>query len=209
MAAPRPDFPHRFSDESLLQSAVDVDSDAHRRLEWLGDRVLGCAVARMLYEDHSDRGRGELTRALGQLVNNRRLADIGAGMGLAASGNGQDAGSQVANMVEALVGAVMLDGGMDAVQDCVRKIYAGVLDDDSQDIWGKDPKTVLKEHCEAAKADLPEYRHEGPDDEGNFTATCIALGETGTGAGPSKAAAEADAATAVVEKLGIDSQGQP
>ena len=202
------DLPHRFADEGLLRDALDVGSGAHRRLEWLGDRVLGCSVARMLYENHPQRDEGELTRAMGNLVNNRRLAAIGLGLSLPGSHVMETGGMQAANTVEALIGAVLLDGGMDAALECVRQIYGNLLTDPSQEIWDKDPKTILKEYCEAIRENLPEYLHSGPDEQGGYNATCKAVGVAEVGYGRTKAIAEALAASAVIALLGLETESE-
>ena len=194
-------FPHTFRDEGLLAAALDPGSVGFERLEWLGDRALGFAVATVLYDSYADRAVGELSRAHSWLVGNDRLVDIGAGLGLDARPDLD--GKRVADVVEALLGAVLVDGGMDAVVACVRILHGDAFGGSDPRMWEKDPKTLLKELCEAKGKEPPSYSHDDAGEEG-FGAECSALGRVASGRGRTKAAAEAAAAAGVLAGIEAD-----
>ena len=197
------DIPHDFSDEGLLAKALVPGSREYQRLEWLGDRALGLIVAKHLHQNHLRREVGELTRAFSNLVNNRCLSKVGLKLGFSGESETDDVSWRAACTIEALVGAVLLDGGMKATDDFVKRIYGDLLSNPGDEIWGKDSKSFLKEHCEGIKSPLPTYSNEGPDDEGLFHSTCAALGKTGSGKDKTKVGAEIAAAAAILGELNL------
>lgn len=195
------DLPHSFRNRKLLEDALDPRSDSNRRLEWIGDRALGCAISAILLKDHPDRDVGDLTAAYTRLVNNHRLAAIGKGMDLPGSESAPLSNVRAANTVEAVIGAVYLDGGMEAAHRCVRWMFDGILKKEQDDLWFKDPKTLLKEHCETSNAKMPVYYYAEHAENGAFMATCEAMNVIAKGVGKTKGAAATVAASSVMDKL--------
>jgi ribonuclease-3 len=165
---------HRFARPELLTTALRHASYAHEaglaesneRLEFLGDAVLGLIVADALYASHPHWREGELTRALHAVVEARALArlareiDLGAALALGrterASG-GEAKASILADGMEAVVGALFLDGGLEAVRRFVQARFAQALSRDSAPV-ARDPKTELQEQTMAEVGVFPSYR---------------------------------------------------
>jgi ribonuclease-3 len=160
---------YRFNDLALLQRALTHRSSGKRnneRLEFLGDAVLGCVIADEIYQRHPKAREGELSRLRASLVNRESLAglaqslDIGSylrlGSGERKSG-GHRRDSILADALEAVLGAIYLDGGFAACRDCILALYADSLAG-STDLAGlKDPKTRLQEYLQSGQQPLPEY----------------------------------------------------
>ena len=159
---------HEFRDPGLLREALTHRSFGiphNERLEFVGDAVLNCAIAAMLFERFPTTQEGELSRARANLVNRDTLAqiarriDLGAhirlGEGELKSG-GADRASIIADALEAIFGAVFLDGGFAAARAAIDNIYADLLRDADPSTLGKDPKTGV-----AAGTPLPRSRIRG------------------------------------------------
>lgn len=192
-------FPHSFADASLRRQALDPADPGFERLEWLGDRVLGCAVAQALYRRHPKRHEADLSRAFGQLINNKRLTRIAQTLDLGVAASREQPGT-LADIVEALLGAVMLDAGMEAVCACVDALYQGELANPASALWEKDAKSRLKEICEARQRQLPRYVHSQLDNL-EFSSQCEALGLSAAGTGATKNQADLAAAARVLAEL--------
>ncbi len=165
---------HRFARPELLAMALRHASYAHEsgevesneRLEFLGDAVLGLVVGHALYESHPQWREGELTRALHAVVEARSLArlarevDLGPELVLGRteqSSGGHEKASILADAMEAVVGALYLDGGLEVVRRFVESRFASALSRDSAPV-ARDPKTELQEQTMAAVGVFPRYR---------------------------------------------------
>jgi ribonuclease III len=163
---------HVFADASRLETALQHPSYAHEihgssgneRLEFLGDAVLGLVAARLLFEAHGDWDEGHLSRARAALVNTGALATHARALGIPtharlgrterAAGTGKD--TVLANLFEAVVGAVYLDGGIDPVMALARRLFAAALTPGA-DVATADPKTRLQEWAHAELRSTPRY----------------------------------------------------
>ncbi len=160
---------HSFAQASLLQQALTHRSHStphNERLEFLGDSVLNCCVAHELYQRFGDLKEGELSRLRANLVRQEALAELAQELELGTylrlgEGELKSGGfrrpSILADGLEALFGAVFLDGGYAASQGAIRGLYATLLDHLDPQTLGKDPKTQLQELLQARKIPLPQY----------------------------------------------------
>ena len=182
-----PGLHYRFKDEGLLSQALTHRScGAHNneRLEFLGDGLLNFVVADLLYHERPDVPEGDLSRLRARLVRDRTLARIAVelelgqylrlGPGELKSG-GYLRESILADAIEALIGAVYLDGGFDAARLLVQRLIATRLASlpDAESL--KDAKTRLQEYLQAQGLALPEYsvlHEDGPDHARLFTVRC-------------------------------------
>ena len=206
---------YRFRDEGLLDEALTHSSlenlepgrKHNQRLEFLGDRVIGLVVADHLFGSLSGEREGALTGRYHECVNNRALArvarDLGFGAALEAqSGAGlADTDKVLADALEAVVGAIWRDGGMEAA----RPVILGILGDAIEGGDGaKDAKTLLQEYALDRKLGLPVYEpvdRKGPDHAPEFT-VAARLGEhRAEASGPSKRDAEQAAAAILLGRM--------
>lgn len=160
---------HVFVQSALLTRALTHRSFgiAHNeRLEFLGDAVLGLVVGHALYESHPQWREGELTRALHAVVEARSLArlarevDLGPALVLGRteqSSGGHEKASILADAMEAVIGALYLDGGLEVVRRFIQSRFASALSRDSAPV-ARDPKTELQEQTMAATGAFPSYR---------------------------------------------------
>lgn len=209
---------YRFRDAARLEQALTHRSAGGRhneRLEFLGDAILGMIVAEALYRREPDATEGYLSRLRARLVRKETLAEIGGeihlgewlklGPGELKSGGFRRA-SILANGVEALLGAVYLDGDLDAVRSVVATLYGERLRSFPGEHELKDPKTRLQELLQARGLDLPVYAIDsasGDHHERRFTVSCgvESLGLQTRAEGRSRRKAEQRAAEAMIEKL--------
>src|SRR5487761_2598804 len=158
---------YSFAQASLLQQALTHRSHSiahNERIEFLGDSVLNCCVAHELYQRFGELKEGELSRLRANLVRQETLAELAQELELGTYlrlGEGESGGfrrpSILADGVEALIGAVFLDGGFAAAQGVIRGLYASLLEHLDPQTLGKDPKTLLQELLQARKIPLPQY----------------------------------------------------
>ncbi|MFD3661065.1 ribonuclease III [Streptomyces sp. NPDC058659] len=202
-----------------LESALLVRALTHRsfayengglptneRLEFLGDSVLGLVVTDTLYRTHPDLPEGQLAKLRAAVVNSRALAEVGRGLELGSfirlgrgeeGTGGRDKASILADTLEAVIGAVYLDQGLDAASELVHRLFDPLIEKSSNLGAGLDWKTSLQELTAAEGLGVPEYlvTEEGPDHEKVFTAAARVGGVSyGTGTGRSKKEAEQQAA---------------
>jgi ribonuclease III len=211
---------HRFRRPDLLAAALTHRSWAHEqgsgehyeRLEFLGDAVLGLVAAEWLFARHPELPEGELSKRKGHLVSRPVLArhaqelglgeELRLGVGEERSG-GRRKASLLADVWEAVLGAVYLDGGLEAAE----KLVHPVLEEASARRSGAadDAKTRLQELLQARAMPLPDYdllETAGPDHAKRFTVECRVGGEPfGRGEGRSKKIAEQAAAASALEAL--------
>ncbi|MEU6523102.1 ribonuclease III [Streptomyces sp. NPDC046924] len=204
-----------------LESALLVRALTHRsyayengglptneRLEFLGDSVLGLVVTDTLYRTHPDLPEGQLAKLRAAVVNSRALAEVGRGLDLGSfirlgrgeeGTGGRDKASILADTLEAVIGAVYLDQGLDAASELVHRLFDPLIEKSSNLGAGLDWKTSLQELTATEGLGVPEYlvTETGPDHEKTFTAAARVGGVSyGTGTGRSKKEAEQQAAEA-------------
>jgi ribonuclease-3 len=208
-------------DPPLLERALTHRSYAYEhgglptneRLEFLGDAVLGVIVTDALYRTHPDLPEGQLAKLRASVVNTRALAGVARslelgrwlrlGKGEEVTG-GRDKGSILADTMEALIGAVYLDRGLEAATIMVRRLFDPLMKAATEDGAALDWKTSLQELTAARGLGVPEYvvAESGPDHQKAFTAVAVVQGEArGDGAGRSKKEAEQQAAEAAWRSL--------
>jgi len=210
---------HAFRDPALLDAALTHRSAGKRnyeRLEFLGDAVLNFAVAVLLYREYPEADEGDLSRYRAALVSGSSLAAVASRLGLGeqlrlGSGELKSGGfrrsSILADSLEALFGAVYLDGGVAAASGVIEALFAGRLGELPAANELKDPKTRLQEHLQARGVALPAYAVEkvsGEPHEHWFVASCevTAFGLQSRGEGSSRRRAEQEAAARLLEQLG-------
>ena len=209
---------HRFADVRLLQRALTHRSfgvDHNERLEFLGDAVLNLAVSSLLFERFSGSDEGDLTRVRAHLVREDSLHRAALGLGLPevlrlsdgeARAGGAQRPSMLADAVEALIGAVYLDGGFEPAAQLVRQLFGELIDSSEADSWAKDAKTELQEWLQGRKLAVPAYRivaTRGQAHAQTFEVECavVTLGLAELGEGRSRRVAEQEAARRMLGKL--------
>jgi ribonuclease-3 len=209
---------HSFKDPLLLEAALTHRSASkanNERLEYLGDSFLNFAIARRLYELRPDDSEGDLSRARAALVKEPTLAALGQqlnvdsqltlGAGELRSGGAQRA-AILADAVEALIGAVLLDGGTVAAEALIDRLFAEQFASLPDAATLKDPKTRLQEWLQGRGLPLPSYvvkSVQGRDHEQTFLVECeVAENDAHTtGSGQSRRRAEQEAAAAMLVVL--------
>jgi ribonuclease-3 len=204
-------------DAGLLKLAMTHRSYAYEngglppneRLEFLGDAVLGLVVTDHLYKTHPDLPEGHLAKLRASVVNMHALAGVARKLGddglgahlLLGKGEeltgGRDKASILADGMEAVIGAVYLEHGIDTARELVHHLFDGLLAEAPLLGAGLDWKTSLQELTASASLGVPEYRvqEQGPDHRKEFTATVIVAGQDrGSGDGTTKKEAEQKAA---------------
>ncbi len=211
-------FGHTFADPRLCLQALthrSAGGEHNERLEFLGDSVLNCSVARMLYDAHPDADEGALSRLRATLVSGETLGRIAGelefgdhlrlGPGELKSGGFRRA-SILADALEAMVGAIFLDSGFDAASAAVKRVIGARLKELPEAESLKDAKTRLQEILQARGLALPIYSltsTTGDPHAQSFAVTCEvpAFGLTASGEGVSRRRAEQMAARNVLELL--------
>lgn len=229
MSAPAPDpigdlaarLPHRFARPDLLlhalthRSAADPRKqmlDSNERLEFVGDRVLALLMAEWLAERFPAEREGDLGKRLAALVAQDALAKVAAALGLAPAlripPNEERSGvrnraSVLSDAVEAILGAIYLDGGLQPARELVRREWAPLLEASARPPVS--PKTRLQEWSLGRALGLPEYMlvsTTGPSHSPIFVVRVLAAGQEADGTGESKRAAEQAAAERLLAQLG-------
>jgi len=207
---------HSFSEPTLLVRALShssvAGSKSYERLEFLGDRVLGLAVAQLLLDRFPFENEGEIGRRFAALVRADTLAQVGAELGLAdyaKAGPGVVNEGIVADMVEAVIAALYLDGGMDVARAFVRRTWDPLVETRSRP--PRDAKTALQEWSQSKGRGLPAYKdveRSGPDHAPVFTVEVrLADFAPQRAQGASKRAAEQEAAAMMLRELGVSHDG--
>jgi len=204
----------------------------NERLEFLGDAVLGLVVAEAMFLLHPEWREGELTRVRAQLVSRQHMAEVAAHLDLGRHlrlSKGEDRSglrrknTVLSNTMEAVIGAVFLDGGLDPVRAFVRRhVMAGVVEKLARDLRSGaalgNYKSALQEHLQAIRAGMPVYRvksESGPDHRKRFLVEVRlrAEGEPGKplarGTGSTKKLAEQDAARRALARLTAEEERSP
>lgn len=201
---------------SYLITTGENRSASNERLELLGDAVLGLVVTEYLYKKYPRETEGILTNYKSLLVSGRLLArvakDIGLGQYLLlneseARSGGRKRSSILADAVESVLGAIYLDGGLEAARTFIYNNITHRLDDLLQDDHLRNNKSLLQEYCQSLNLNGPYYRVEeesGPDHLKVFTVSAVIDGEAvGTGTGTSKKKAEQSAANEALHELDL------
>jgi len=209
---------HEFSNIDLLTRAVTHRSfsiDHNERLEFLGDSVLGLAVADLLFQRLSTLPEGDLSRVRANLVKQDTLHQLAVELGLSevvrlgegeAKSGGHRRPSILADALEAIIGAVYLDAGFAASQSLVQRLFKSVEINSQMEAIGKDPKTELQEWLQGRKMNLPLYRvvgTQGAAHKQTFDVECevVELNFSERGIGGSRRAGEQAAAAAMLQTL--------
>ena len=214
---------YRFGDSAMLECALTHISalkgarnraGSYQRLEFLGDHVLGLVISDMLYRSFPKADEGELSRRLADLVRKETCAevalaiDLGAAVRLGASEANAGARKRpaiLADVCEALIGAVYVDGGYKAAEALVGRLWDERMRATAQPV--RDPKTVLQEWAQARGLPTPTYREvarSGPDHSPEFrVAVQLPSFAPAEGLGRSKRIAEQAAAAAMLAREGV------
>lgn len=203
-----------FNDNSLLELALTQSgansAQNNERLEFIGDRVLGLSVASLLYEMYPNETEGELARRHAMLVSTETLGNVARSLGLdkqirhghMTAGRTQHI---LANAMEAVLGAIYLDGGFDTAFNVITKIWHDLAAMDA--VAPKDPKTRLQEFVQKNEpGNLPTYEYMetvGASHNPVFKVRVSAMGRNATGHGTSKKSASIAAAEELLKILAI------
>lgn len=209
---------YEFDNSTLLQRALTHSSksgDNYERLEFLGDSVLSFTISAVLYDRYPDVAEGELTRLRANLVKKDTLARLARGLGVGEFLNlgggelksgGFDRDSILADALEAVFGAIYLDGGIAQAQSIIVDVYRDMLEKVTPDTVQKDPKTQLQEYLQKQSFAAPVYNVveiTGQAHSQNFRVECVVPGLTVPvhGVGKSRRNAEQEAAAAALRLL--------
>ena len=205
----------------LLEQALTHRSYAYEngnlptneRLEFLGDSVLGLVVTDTLYRTHPELPEGQLAKLRAAVVNMRALAEVGRALRLGdfvrlgrgeESTGGRDKSSILADTLEAVLGAVYIDRGLETASQLVHRLFDALIEEAATMGAGLDWKTSLQELTATAAMGVPEYlvSETGPDHQKEFTAVAQVAGlPYGEGNGRSKKEAEQEAAASAWRRL--------
>jgi ribonuclease-3 len=208
---------HVFRRPELLQQALthrSLSADNNERLEFIGDAVLGCAIALALYQRFPDKSEGSLSRLRASLVNEETLHRLALGLDMGkfvrlGEGEQKSGGaarpSILADALEAVFGAVLVDAGFDACRNVIERVYTEELERLAPGGLAKDPKTRLQEWLQARRIAVPEYvivAVNGEAHQQSFDVECriAPLGIAAPGSGPNRRAAEQAAARHAYEQ---------
>lgn len=209
---------YKFTQAKLLQRALTHRSyatDHYERLEFLGDSVLGCVIAKHLYSTYPTLSEGDLSRLRSNLVKEETLAILATQLDLGsylALGDGERKGggfrrpSILADAMEAMFGAIFLDGGFNAAEKVVLGLYVPYLQKADVHTLGKDAKTQLQEYLQSKHIPLPIYEviaTLGEAHAQSFQVSCSVpkLNISAKGEGSSRRSAEQQAARAAYQKI--------
>jgi len=209
---------YEFRNAELLRQALTHRSHSsthNERLEFLGDSVLNCAVAALLFQRFGKLDEGDLSRVRANLVKQQSLYEIAQALNISdglrlGEGELRSGGfrrpSILADTLEAVLGAVFLDGGFDAAQTVIKRLYVPILDHIDPRTLGKDSKTLLQEYLQGHKIALPTYTvvaTHGAAHNQQFEVECTVpkLDVKVSGSGASRRAAEQAAAKKALDEV--------
>ncbi len=210
---------YAFVSRGILDQALthrSFSAQHNERLEFLGDSVLNCVIAQTLYERFAGVREGDLSRLRANLVRQETLAEIAQRLGLGeqlrlGEGELKSGGfrrpSILADALEAVFGAVFVDGGFEQARHTILRLYESSLSNLDPHRSGKDAKTTLQEFLQGRRLALPQYQLRATRGEAHaqeFEVECLIpeLGISTTGCGPSRRAAEQEAARRAYEQAG-------
>ena len=209
---------YEFRNAELLRQALTHRSHSathNERLEFLGDSVLNCAVAALLFQRFGKLDEGDLSRVRANLVKQQSLYEIAQALNISESlrlGEGElrSGGfrrpSILADTLEAILGAIFLDSGFEAAQTVIKRLYVPILDHIDPRTLGKDAKTLLQEYLQGHKIPLPTYTvvaTHGAAHNQQFEVECTVpkLDVKVSGSGASRRAAEQAAAKKALDEV--------
>ena len=209
---------YEFRNAELLRQALTHRSHSathNERLEFLGDSVLNCAVAALLFQRFGKLDEGDLSRVRANLVKQQSLYEIAQALNIAdglrlGEGELRSGGfrrpSILADALEAIFGAIFLDGGFEAAQTVIKRLYVPILDHIDPRTLGKDSKTLLQEYLQGHKIPLPTYTvvaTHGAAHNQQFEVECTVpkLDVKVSGSGASRRAAEQAAAKKALDEV--------
>ena len=210
---------YTFRDPSLLRSALTHSSmktstaESNERLEFLGDSVLALVIAQRIFEKYSNHTEGEMTKIKSVVVSRKTLASISKNLSLysyMAIGKGITFHKKIplslhGNVLEAIIGAMYLDGGLAPASEFILKYLDDEIDRAEEDRYGKNYKSLLQQYSQRHMGATPTYRviaEHGPDHVKSFEVVAVIKGkEYGSGWGSSKKDAEQRAAQKTLELL--------
>ncbi|MFO7550130.1 MAG: ribonuclease III [Haliea sp.] len=209
---------HEFSDPGLLQLALthrSASGNNNERLEFLGDSIVNHVIAESLYQQFPKAREGDLSRMRATLVKGDTLADIGRELGLGEfvrlgqgerKSGGHRRASILADVLEAIAGAILLDSGTDRCRECLLRWFHSRLEGLEMGAADKDAKTRLQEYLQGRGRPLPAYELlavDGEDHQQVFRILCRVMQPERTfeGGGGSRQKAEQAAAEAALEAL--------
>lgn len=217
---------YRFANPSLLEQALTHisalggsrnRSGSYQRLEFLGDHVLGLVISDMLYCAYPKADEGELSRRLADLVRKEACADVARSIDLGAAirlgtseinAGGRNRTAILADVCEALVGAVFIDGGYAAASDVIGRLWEQRMLAPTRPL--RDSKTILQEWAQARGLPTPAYREverRGPDHDPEFRVRVeLPNRPSAEGVGRSKRAAEQAAAASLLAREGVKTE---
>lgn len=193
---------------------LDEDDASNERLEFLGDAVLSLITAEYLFHLYPDKDEGFLTKVRAKIVNRNSLAESAEDIGLVkfllmnlnlSNTFSRGAKTVLSDALEALVGALYLDHGLEACRVFIRKVLIDPIVEAGEHLVDENYKSQLLEYAQANKLDLPNYKiikEEGPQHERVFTVQ-VTVGSDiyGIGKGKNKKSAEQNAAQIALEKI--------
>lgn len=213
---------YKFKSEPLIERALTHASvrsgktarTDNERLEFVGDRVLGLAIAEMLSEAFPESNEGDLARRYNRLVRGQTCARVARGIGLGKclilsesedESGGREKETILADAMEAVLGAIFLDAGFDKARAVVRELWHAHIEQAPQ--VAADPKSALQEWSQGKGLELPIYvevARKGPDHAPSFTSEVRITGVApARGEGASKRAAEQAAASTLLAREGV------
>lgn len=209
---------YSFKQPDLLRQALTHRSHSlphNERFEFLGDSVLNCAVAGLIFRHFLNLTEGDLSRVRANLVNQQTLAELAQTLelgGLIRFGDGElkSGGARrpsiLADTLEAVLGAIYLDGGFARAEEVVVALFTPLLHGPDPRIPGKDPKTLLQESLQSRRLPLPQYSviaTTGEAHQQQFQVECLVpkLNIRTVGEGASRRSAEQNAAKQAYEKI--------
>ncbi len=213
---------YEFGENTVLKQALIHSSLSHRgldhneRLEFLGDSVLETVICEHLFRTFPELPEGRLSEIRSVVVSSSSLFKIASKLDLdkycrvshGLKQQDQIPNSILANMVEALIAAVYLDGGLEAARSFILDHLEPILSDVFEEGTALDYKSLLQQYTQKRWNKIPHYNivsEKGPDHDKHFTATVSVRGDAyGPGTGTSKQEAESDAARKAIDELDID-----
>lgn len=208
---------YHFADPVLLTTALthssyaaEHDVESYERLEFLGDAVLELAVTGRIFELLGDSPEGRMTRVRAVVVDESTLAEVACDIGLRDSirlgigedrSGGRDRSSILSDVFESILGAVYLDGGVDAAFAVVYKLLGGTMDERVASLGVSDARSAFQELlAQSGRSVVFEYERTGPDHDATYTATAYVDGRAiAVGGGTSKKTAAIDASRKALE----------
>ncbi len=210
-----------LSHPSYVNELPEIRGEHYEKLEFLGDAVLELIVSHQLYETYSDYGEGELTKLRAAVVSKPTLAKVAKKIGIdpyIRLGKGEELGggrrrnSLLADALEALIGAVYLDGGLRSAREFTLRCFGEEIERLDKDQQKMDYKSILQEKTQSIFQTLPRYtvtRESGPPHDRTYEVLLTIKDEPyGVGTGRNKKEAQQNAAQAALGKLDEKTPGK-